>query len=128
VHVIPPLIPNSTSINNSLIDFVWLSPIHFIVVNSIPSSSECHLYMIRPSKHDEIEYIQSFLVGSSLTVKRRSSGTPNKKISLRQPSDIIKLDLVKRKQEDFILILLFAMKADGDIFVMEIEQNQLTNK
>ena len=33
--------------------------------------------------------------------------------------------MTKRKQKDFILILLFAMKGDGDMFVLEIDQNEL---
>jgi hypothetical protein len=94
-----------------------------LIVNSEPSSSECHLYIIRPSKHNEIEYIQTFFVGSSTEIKEKT-----KKISLNQSSDIIKLDLAKRKQEDLILILIFAMKTNGDIFIMEIEQTQLINK
>jgi len=94
-----------------------------LLVNSDPSESECHLYIIHPSKHNGIEYIQTFFVGSSTTIKEKT-----KKISLKQSSDIIKLDLAKRKQEDLILIVIFAMKADGDIFIMEIEQNELINK
>ncbi|CAF4924225.1 unnamed protein product [Rotaria sp. Silwood1] len=126
VNIIPSLPSNSTSIYYFLIDFVWLSSIHIVIVYSKPSSSECHLYKVRPSKPDGIEYLQTFYVGSSSTKERRHSGKPNKRISLDQSSDIVKLDLVKRKQ-DFELILLFAMKTDGDIFIMEIDQNQLVN-
>jgi len=129
VNVIPPSIPNLTSLNNLLIDFIWLSPIHFVVVNSIPSSSECHLYLIQPSKYDQIEYIQTFSVQLSSTIKEKNNLILNKKnISLHQPSNIIKLDLAKRKEQDLILILLFAMKDNGDFFIMEIDQNQLKNK
>ncbi|CAF4464374.1 unnamed protein product, partial [Rotaria sp. Silwood2] len=126
VNVIPSLSSNSTSINNCLIDFLWLSSIHIIIVYSEPSSSECHLYKIRPSKSNEIEYVQTFFVGSLSAKERTNSGTPKKRISLRRPLDIVKLDLAKRKQ-DLRSILLFAMKADGDIFIMEIDQNQLLN-
>jgi len=93
-----------------------------LIVNSESPSSECHLYIIRPSKQNGIEYIQTFVVRSS-SIKEK-----NKKISLNQSSDIIKLDLAKRKQDDLILILIFAMKTNGDIFIMEIEQNQIINK
>jgi hypothetical protein len=117
VNVIPSC---SSSLNNSLIDLVWLSPIHLILVNSYPSSSECHLYVIRPSKSDGIEYIQTFS-----TLKCKTNETANKKISLHQPSNIVKLNLVKRKEDNSILILLFALKSDGDIFLMEINENEL---
>jgi hypothetical protein len=128
INEIPSLESNSTLINNSLIDFVWICSYNFVIVNSNPSSSECHLYIVRPSKPNGIEFVQTFSVGLSSTIKGRNSETPNKKISLYQPSNIVKLDLTKRKQHDFILILLFALKADGDIFIMEIDQNQLINK
>jgi hypothetical protein len=113
-------IPSSSSINNNLIDLIWLSPIHLIVVNSHPSSSECHLYLVRPSKSNGIEYIQTFS-----TLKGKTNEKSNKRISLHQPSNIIKLDLIKRKENDSILILLFALKSDGDIFLMEINENEL---
>jgi hypothetical protein len=119
---VPPSISSSTLINCSLIDFIWLTSNHFAVVYSIPSSSECHLYTIRSSKQDGIEHIQTFSVGLSSSNK---FGTPTKKISLHQPSDIIKLDKTQRKHEDVVLILLFAMKTDGDIFILEIDQNEL---
>ncbi|CAF1236325.1 unnamed protein product [Rotaria sordida] len=126
VNVIPLLPSNSTSINNSLIDFLWLSSNYIIIVYSKPSSSECHLYKVQPLKRDGIEYLQTFSVGLLSTKERTNSGTPNKRISLRQSSNIVKLDLVKRKQ-DLTSILIFAMKSDGDIFIMEIDQNQLVN-
>jgi hypothetical protein len=86
------------------------------------------LYIIRPAKYNQIQYLQTFSVGSLSKDKRRNSETPKNKISLYYPSDIVKLNIAKRKQQDFILILLFAIKSDGNIFIMEIEQNQLTNK
>jgi hypothetical protein len=122
---IPPSISSSTPINCSLIDFIWLTSNHFAVVYSSPSSSECHLYTIRSSKQDGIEHIQTFSVGLSSSNK---FGTPNKKISLHQPSDIIKLDKTQRKHEDVVLILLFAMKTDEDIFILEIDQNELLSE
>lgn len=127
MNVIPPVISDSPSLNNTIIDFVWLSPVHLMIVNSKPSSSECHLYVVQPSKCDGIKYLQRFSVGSLIS-KGRNSETSNKRISLRQPSDIVKLDLAKRKEENSTLILLFAIKSDGEIFFMEIDQNQLRNK
>ncbi|CAF1415297.1 unnamed protein product [Rotaria sordida] len=118
---VPPLTSSSPTITCSLIDFVWLNSNNFVIVYTIPSPSECHLYKVRSSKQVGIEYLQTFSVGSSSINK---FGTPNKKISLHQPSDIIKLDVTKRKQKDLELILLFAMKSDGDIFILEIDQNQ----
>jgi hypothetical protein len=50
-----------------------------------------------------------------ITIKERYSGIPKKEISLCQPLDIGKLDLVPRKQQDIISILLFSIKANGDI-------------
>ncbi|CAF5043440.1 unnamed protein product [Rotaria sp. Silwood1] len=97
-----------------------------IILYSKPSSSECHLYKVRPSKPDGIEYLQKFDVDSSSAKEQTNSGTTKKRISLRQSSDIVKLDLVKRRQ-DLRLIVLFAMKTNGDIFIMETDQNQLVN-
>ncbi|CAF1195543.1 unnamed protein product [Adineta steineri] len=126
INVVPfPPSINSTQLNNSLIDFLWLSSIHFVIVYSI-SSCECHLYIVRPLKHNEIKYIQTFSVGS-ISKKEKHSVTSNKRISIHQSSSIIKLDLAKRKQEDFLLLLIFAIQADGNIFIMEIDQNQLLN-
>ncbi|CAF3758731.1 unnamed protein product [Adineta steineri] len=126
INVVPfPPSINSTQLNNSLIDFLWLSSIHFVIVHSI-SSCDCHLYIVRPLKHNEIKYIQTFSVGS-ISKKEKHSVTSNKRISIHQSSSIIKLDLAKRKQEDFLLLLIFAIQADGNIFIMEIDQNQLLN-
>ncbi|CAF3299306.1 unnamed protein product [Rotaria socialis] len=126
-NVIPSLKTNSTSVDSILIDFIWLSSTHFAIVCSIPSSSECHLYQILPSKAGGINHVQTFSVGIPSIGDRKTNGTPNKKIALRQSSDIVKLDVAKRKQGDLKLILLFAMKADGDIYMLEINQNQLLN-
>ncbi len=119
---VPPTVSSSSSIICSLIDFVWLTANHFALVYSIPSSSECHLYTIRPSKQDGLEHLRTFSVGISSSNK---FGTPNKKISLHQPSDIIKLDVARRKEKDSQFILLFAMKSDGDLFLLEIQSNEL---
>jgi hypothetical protein len=51
----------------------------------------------------------------------------NKKISLHQPSDIIKLEIIKRKEKDVELILLFAIKTDRDTFLLEINGKILTS-
>jgi hypothetical protein len=79
------------------------------------SLSECHLCIVRRWKHEGIEFIWIFSVESSITIKENYSGIPKKEISLCQPLDIVKLDLVQRKQQDIISILLFSIKADGDI-------------
>ncbi|CAF3037141.1 unnamed protein product [Rotaria sp. Silwood2] len=84
---VPPIISSSLTITCSLIDFVWLNSNNFIIVYTIPSSSECHLYKVQTLKQVGIEHVHTFSVGSSSTNK---FGTPNKKISLNQPSDIIK--------------------------------------
>ncbi|UJR29834.1 hypothetical protein I4U23_017377 [Adineta vaga] len=127
LNILSPLDSNSSQLTNTLIDFLWLSPNHFVIVNSCPSSNECHLYRICPSKHSIIEYLQTFSVGLSFRGQIRKSGTPNKSISLQQPENIIKLDLAKRKQDQLILILLFALKDNGDMFLLEIDENQLIN-
>ncbi|CAF0941914.1 unnamed protein product [Adineta steineri] len=124
IRVPPSVSLSSSTFSCSLIDFVWLTSNHFVIVYSIPSSSDCHLYSIRSSKQDGLEHIQTFSVGSS---SKNKLGTPNKKISLHQPSDILKLNIKKREEKDISLILLFAMKSDGDIYLLEIEQNQLLN-
>ncbi|CAF4605912.1 unnamed protein product [Rotaria socialis] len=41
---VPPLVSSSQTISCSLIDFVWLNINHFLIVYTIPSSSECYLY------------------------------------------------------------------------------------
>ncbi|CAF0960227.1 unnamed protein product [Adineta ricciae] len=105
-----------------LIDFLWLSPHHFVLVNCYPSSSECHLYRIRLSRSSHIEFIQTYSVGNE--GKSRKNETPTKNISLRQPANIVKLDLAKRKQDQFTYLLLFALKDNGDIYLLEFEQNQ----
>ncbi|UJR16564.1 hypothetical protein I4U23_003465 [Adineta vaga] len=122
---VPPPLSSSTPINCSLIDFVWLTSNHFIIVYSAPSSSNCHLYSIRSSRSDGVEYLHTFSVGG--IPSNTQFNTPSKKISLHQPSDIIKLDMTKRQTKDSAIILLFAMKTDGDIFLMEIDENQLLN-
>ncbi len=43
---VPPSKLPSTTINCSLIDFVWLTSNHFVIVYLISSSSDCHLYSI----------------------------------------------------------------------------------
>ncbi|CAF1212508.1 unnamed protein product [Rotaria sp. Silwood1] len=119
---VPPIESSSPTLTCSLIDFVWLNSSHFVLVYTIPSSSECHLYKVRSLKQIGIEHLHTYTVGLSSINK---FGTPNKKISLHQPSDIIKLDLTKRQEKNLELILLFAMKNDGEIFILEIDQNQL---
>lgn len=114
--------------NNILIDFVWLCSNYFVIVNSNPSQSECHLYKIQQSKLEQIQYIQTFSVGLSLEKNLKRCGTPNKRISTKQSSDILKLDVIIRKKQNFKLILLFAMKTDGDLFIMEIDKNHLLNR
>jgi len=109
----------------SLIDLVWLTSFHFAVVYSIPNPCECHIYAIRSLKSNGIELIRTLSVGLN---PKSKLGTPNKKISLHQPSEIIKLDRIKRKDQHIELILLFAMKTDGDLFVLEIDSNDLSNK
>jgi hypothetical protein len=64
LNVIRPLVLNTTQLNNIQIDFVWLSPLDFVIVYSIPSSFQYHLYNVGPSESDGIEYIQTFTVGS----------------------------------------------------------------
>ena len=120
-------VPSTTSINNSLIDFLWINVNHFLLVNSIPSSSECHFYRIRSIKDSGgIEHVQTFSVGISPSIRKFS--TPNKKISLHQPSDIIKLDQIKRiDDENNESHLIFAMKTNGDLFTLEIPCKDLSN-
>jgi len=52
LNVIRPLVLDGTQLNNFLIDFLWLSPLDFGIIYSIPSSSECHLYNVGPSESD----------------------------------------------------------------------------
>lgn len=85
----------------------------------MPSSSECHLYTIYPSKQERIEHIQTFSVGFSST---------KTKFSLNQSSDIIKLDKIERKEKDIDFIFLFAMNTNGDIYLLEINRNELLTK
>ncbi|CAM2708763.1 unnamed protein product [Rotaria socialis] len=119
---VPPLVSSSQTISCSLIDFVWLNLNHFLIVYTIPSSSECYLYKVQSLKQIGIVHLHTYSVGSCSTNKFR---TPNKKISLHQPSDIIKLDVTTRKEQHSQLILVIAMKTDGDIFILEIDENQL---
>ncbi|CAF0907463.1 unnamed protein product [Adineta ricciae] len=118
---VPPS-TSSASVNCSLIDFVWLTVNHFAIVYSVPSASDCYLYHIRSSKADGLEHIHKFSIGKFSNTK---FNTPSKKISLHQPSDIIKLDATKKQTKESTSILLFAMKTDGDIFLFEIEEDQL---
>ncbi|CAF3826657.1 unnamed protein product [Rotaria magnacalcarata] len=99
---VPPLVSSSQTITCSLIDFVWLTINHFLIVYTIPSSSECYLYKVQPLKQIGIVHLHTYSVGSCSTNK---FGTPTKKISLHQPSDIIKLDVTKRKEQHSELIL-----------------------
>jgi hypothetical protein len=48
---------------------------------------------------------------------RTSNKTGDGKILFCRPSDIIKVDLAKRKQQHLASMFLFLMKADGDIFI-----------
>lgn len=115
---------NST-LSNRLIDFVWLSPKHFLIVNST-YPSECHLYAIRSSKINEIDHVQTYSVGLN-SVKGRISCKGDKRISLNRPSDIIQLSLCQRKQDNSIVNLIFALKSNGDLFLMEIDQKSFDN-
>ena len=115
----------SLSKSNSLIDFLWLNSNDMIIVNTIPSSSECHLYRIRSSGENPIELLQTYSVGSSKS-KRKTAELTNKKYSLENFSEIIQMNFTKRKDQYSTKILLFAFKSDGDIYLMEIDEQQLS--
>ena len=94
-----------------------------MIVYTHPSSSQCHLYTVQSLQQCDIKYLQTFSVGLSSTNKL---GTSNRKISLYQPADIVKLDVMKRKEQNLALILLFALKNNGDFFILEIDESQLS--
>lgn len=125
-HLCPIIrVPSNISINNCLIDFLWIDSNSFLLVNSLPSASDCHFYRIRSVKDHGIDFIRTFSVGNSSA--NRKFGTPNKKISLHQPSDIIKLDQIKRiDDQNNEIYLIFAMKTDGDLFLLPLNPNQPT--
>lgn len=54
----------------------------------------------------------------------KKGSTPNKKISLHQPSNIIQLNQTKRTDQT---ILLFALKTDGDIYTLQINSTDLSS-
>jgi hypothetical protein len=128
LNEIPHYDENLCEITSSIIDFIWLSTYHLILVYSQPSACQCHLYVVQQTKSLGTKFLQTFSVGLLPKLKGRNSSTPNKRISLRQSSDIVKFDCTKRKQDQWIIILLFALKTDGDIFIMEMNQNQLIQK
>lgn len=94
-------------------------------MNSIPSASECHLYSIRSFKEDSLDLIRTYSVG---LISNRKSGTPSKKISLHQPSDIVHLSLMKRKESDETLFRILAIKTDGEIYILHLNENKLQSK
>ena len=130
VKVVPSAESDPTSAKILLIDFLWLSPFHFVLVYSGYCSSQCHLYMVQSAKSSSIEFVQTFDVASSSPIEDKTNNRTKMKtkISLHQSSNIVQLTLARRKQQDLRLILLIALKDNGDIFIMEINENQLTNK
>lgn len=128
VNVLPILESNSTLTDRNIIDFVWLTSNYFVLVYKNSSSSECHLYLIETSRTNKIVFVQAFPVGLTLVKESEKNRIPNKKIFSNQPSHIVKLHVGKQKNDNFKVIFLFAMKSNGDIFLMEFDQNQLINR
>ena len=95
-----------------------------IIVNTIPSSSECHFYRIKSSR---IELIKTYSIGSSKPQRKHNEKSSNR-YSVEILSTVVKLALTKREEEYSTKLLLFALKSDGDIYLMEIDNEQLMNK
>ena len=113
-----PLVSTRRRETNEVIDFLWLSAKTFAVVYSVPSACQCHVYRIESFEGESIELVKSFAVGSSELSEQR------RKISVDQPSPIIRLTGVQRHSLTFLL----AMKSNGDIFLLELDRTKLVSK
>jgi hypothetical protein len=74
-------------------------------------------------KSNHIEYIQTFSLGSSKT-----KTSIKKRISFHQSVDIVKLNLPKRINENHIEILLFALKTNGEIYLLHFDLNEFVER
>ena len=116
-----PLISTGRRETNELIDFLWLTARTFAIVYSVPSACQCHVYRIDSFEGESIELMKTFVVGSS---EFSDQGKQRKKITVDHPSPIIRLNAVHRHSSIFLL----AMKSNGDIFLLELDQTKLVSK
>ena len=109
----------------SVLEFLWISPMDFLVVSS--SSLDCLHYRVRAKKENPVELIQTFSVVCPRVRSRASVSVPSRRgMSADQSSYVVRLILSPRRRDERVnWISVFAMLTTGDIFLLELDPKDL---
>lgn len=124
-YVVPRPSPSSEKRTTSVLEFLWISPMDFFVVDS--SSVDCLHYRVREGKEKAVEHLHTFTVVCPREQSGASGRVPSRRGLVVSPSShVVRLILSPRRRDDRMnRISLFAMLNTGDIFLLELDSNDL---